>query len=101
MFRARHTLVLAAAGWYLIVPSSRLARNDAYKQPLNRWQVVQTFDDQDSCEQFRDNFFDSSRQERSVGVLNPQYRDYMFARCVAIDAPGVQTGQPPAAGPRS
>ena len=79
--------IILAAGWYLMVPPSTLSKSYAYKQPLNQWQVVQAFDDADACEDFKDNFFESSRQERTLGVLNPAYRDYMFAECVATDDP--------------
>ncbi|HEY2107479.1 MAG TPA: hypothetical protein VGH29_16895 [Candidatus Binataceae bacterium] len=79
--------LMLAAGWYLMVPPAKLSKSYAYKQPLNRWQVVQGFDDADSCADFRDNFFESSRQQRTLGVLNPAYRDYMFAQCVATDDP--------------
>jgi hypothetical protein len=84
--RTAAALALVLVGWYLMVPPSKLSSN-AYKQPLNRWQVIQGFDRADDCEDFKGNYFESSRQERALGVLNPAYRDYMFAQCVASDDP--------------
>jgi hypothetical protein len=85
--KPHHAITLALVGWYLMVPPSKLSATNAYKQSLNRWQVVQGFDTADGCEDFRLDFFQSARQERTLGVLNPAYRDYMFAQCVATDDP--------------
>jgi len=83
----RHAIAVALFGWYLMVPPSNLSQTSAYKQPLSRWVIVRSFDTADSCEDFKDTFFESSRQAWTLGVLNPAYRDYMFAACAASDDP--------------
>jgi hypothetical protein len=85
--KACHAAMLALAGWYLMIPSSALPPNIAYKQPLRKWQIVRGFDEADDCQDFLDSFFEDSRQKQSVGMLEPAYRDYMFAECVASDDP--------------
>ncbi len=75
-------------GWYLMLPPlTPPPTRYAYKRPLSQWRIVQSFDDADACQDYASTFFDSARQERAMGVLNPVYRDYMFAQCIASDDP--------------
>jgi hypothetical protein len=83
----RHAAALALAGWYLIIPSSTLPPGVAHKEPLRKWQTVRGFDSADDCEDFRSAFFERSRQRQGLNVLEPSYRDYMFAECIATDDP--------------
>lgn len=78
---------LALVGWYLIIPSSTLPPNVAYKKPLSKWQIVRSFDAADDCQDFLATFFEDSRQKQGLNLLEPAYRDYMFAECVATDDP--------------
>ena len=82
-----HAAALALVGWYLIIPSSTLAPGVAYKEPLREWQIVRAFDSADDCEDFRSVFFDRSRQKQGLNMLEPAYRDYMFAECISSDDP--------------
>ena len=85
--RPYHAAALALLGWYLIIPSSTLPPSVAYKEPLARWQIVRGFDTADPCEDFLNTFFEESREKQSLSMLEPAYRDYMFAKCVASDDP--------------
>jgi len=85
--KLRNTAALAIVGWYLVTPSSTLPPNVAYKEPLRNWQIVRGFDTADDCEDFLSTFFDQSREKQALNMLEPAYRDYMFARCVATDDP--------------
>ncbi len=82
-----HAATLVLVGWYLIVPPSKLSPTYAYQQPLKMWQIIRSFDTADDCEEFKGAFFQSSQQEHALGMLNPSYRDYMFAECIASDDP--------------
>jgi len=88
---ARHAAALAFAGWYLMITSSRLPPNLSYKQPLRKWQIVRSFDDAEECQDSLDEFFEQSREKKSVDMLEPAYRDFMFAECVASDDPRLMT----------
>jgi hypothetical protein len=59
----------------------------AYKEPLRKWHVVRGFDTADDCQDFLGSFFEGSQQKQTLNMLEPTYRDYMFAECVAIDEP--------------
>jgi hypothetical protein len=85
--KPHHAAALALAGWYLIVPSSRLPPGLAYKEPLRKWQVVRGYDSADDCQDSLDAFFEDSQQKQALNLLEPAYRDYMFAKCVATDDP--------------
>ena len=85
------TAALALAGWYLMIPSSGLPPNVSYKQPLRKWQIVRSFDNAEDCQDSLDEFFEQSRQKKSVDMLEPAYRDFMFAECVASDDPRLRT----------
>jgi hypothetical protein len=85
--KLHHAAALALVGWYLIIPPSNLSPTNAYKQPLNSWPIIRSFDSADDCEDFKGTFVESSHQQRAFGVLNPSYRDYMFAQCIATDDP--------------
>ena len=37
------------------------------------------------CEDFLSTFFEHSREKEALNMLEPPYRDYMFAECVASD----------------
>jgi len=78
---------LALLGWYLLVPPSTLPPSVAYKEPLRKWQMVRGFDTADDCEEFLSTFYEQSREKQSLDMLEPAYRDYMFAKCVASDDP--------------
>jgi hypothetical protein len=54
---------------------------------LRKWQIVQGFDSADDCEHFLSTFFEHSRQKKGLNMLEPAYRDYMFAECIASDDP--------------
>ena len=88
--KTRPAAALALVGWYLMVPPANLSKTDAYKQPLNRWVIVRSFDTADDCEDFQDTFFESSREAETLGTLSPAHRDYMFATCVASDDPRIK-----------
>ena len=81
------SVAITLAGWYLLLPPSKFPRTDAYKKPLGAWEIVRGFDTADDCEDFKESFFESSRQSDSLGTLDPAYRDYMFSQCVATDDP--------------
>ena len=83
----RHFAIFAFAGWYLIVPPITQSSNEAYKQPYATWQIVRGFDQADDCEKFKNTFMGSSREKVATGVLEPAYRDYMFAQCLASNDP--------------
>ncbi len=83
--KLRHATALALVGWYLMLPPSKLSPTIAYKAPLNTWQLIRSFDTADDCEDFRGTFFENSKEQRALGLLNPAFRDYMFAECVASD----------------
>jgi hypothetical protein len=82
-----HTAALVLIGWYLIIPSSKLPPGVAYKEPLSKWQIVRGFDTADDCQDFLDTFFEDSHQKQALNLLEPAYRDYMFAECIASDDP--------------
>jgi hypothetical protein len=85
--KPRHAAALALVGWYSIIPSSTLPPGVAYKEPLSRWQIVRGFDTADDCNDFLSSFFEDSRQKQALSLLEPAYRDYMFAECIASDDP--------------
>jgi hypothetical protein len=83
---------LVVAGWYLIIPPSIPPGSTyGYDKPVNQWRIIQAFDSADDCEDFKATFFDSSRQQRALGVLDPAYRNYMFAQCIASDDPRLRS----------
>ena len=57
----------------------------AYKEPLSKWQIVRGFDTADDCNDFLSTFFEGSQQKQALNMLEPAYRDYMFAECIASD----------------
>jgi len=83
----RHAAALILVGWYLMIPSSTLPPGVAYKEPLRKWQIVQGFDTADDCNDFLHTFFEGSRQKQALNMLEPAYRDYMFANGIATDDP--------------
>jgi len=85
--KPRHAAALTLVGWYLMIPSSTLPPGVAYKGPLRKWQIVRGFDTADDCQDFLGSFFEDSRQKQALNMLEPAYRDYMFAECVASDDP--------------
>jgi hypothetical protein len=85
--KPQHATALAIAGWYLMIPPSTLPPSAAYKEPLRKWQIVRGFDTADDCQDFLGNFFEDSQQKQALNLLEPAYRDYMFAECIASDDP--------------
>ncbi len=85
--KPRHAVALALAGWYLMIPPSTQPPGVGYKEPLGNWQVVRVFDTADECEDFLSTFFEQSRKKQSLNILEPAYRDYMFAECIGSDDP--------------
>jgi hypothetical protein len=83
----RHIASLALVGWYLMTPPSTLPPDLSYKAPLRKWLIVRGFDTADDCEDSRSSFFEESRQKVGLNMLEPAYRDFMFAECVASDDP--------------
>ena len=83
----RHIASLALVGWYLITPPSTLPPDLSYKAPLHKWHIVRAFDTADDCEDSRSSFFEDSRQKVALNMLEPAYRDFMFAECIASDDP--------------
>ena len=83
----RHAAALFLAGWYLMTPSSMLPQGIAYKKPLRQWYIVRSFDTADDCQDFLSTFFEDSREKQALNMLEPAYRDYMFAECIASDDP--------------
>lgn len=83
----RHAAALALVGWYLMIPQSALPPNVAYKKPLSTWQTIQSFDTADECQDYLSDFFQRSREKAALNMLEPAYRDFMFAQCVASDDP--------------
>jgi hypothetical protein len=83
----RHVTALALVGWYLMIPPSTLPPGVAYKEPLRKWRIVQGFDTADDCQDFLGTFSEDSQQKQALNMLEPAYRDYMFAECVATDDP--------------
>jgi hypothetical protein len=83
----RHLTALALVGWYLMIPPSTLPPGGAYKEPLRKWRIVQGFDTADDCQDFLGTFSEDSQQKQALNMLEPAYRDYMFAECVATDDP--------------
>jgi hypothetical protein len=76
----RHVVALALVGWYLMVPPSTLPPGVAYKEPLSKWQIVRGFDTADDCRDFLGTFSEDSQQKQALNMLEPAYRDYMFAK---------------------
>jgi hypothetical protein len=70
-----------------MIPSSTLPAGAAYREPLCKWQIVRSFDTADERDGFLSSFFESSRQKQALNILEPAYRDYMFAECIATDDP--------------
>jgi hypothetical protein len=85
--KPRHAAALALASWYLITPSATLPPSVAYKQSLRNWQIVQGFETADGCEDFLSTFFERSQTKQGLNMLEPAYRDYMFATCISSDDP--------------
>jgi hypothetical protein len=85
--KRRHAALLALVGWYLITPSSMLPPGVSYKAPLRKWRIVRGFDTADDCQDFLGTFSEDSQQKQALNMLEPAYRDYMFAECVATDDP--------------
>jgi hypothetical protein len=85
--KPRHAASLALVGWYLITPPSTLPPDVSYKAPLRRWHIVRGFDTADDWEDSRSSFFEDSRQKVALNMLEPAYRDFMFAECIASDDP--------------
>lgn len=83
----RHAAAIALVGWYLMIPRSTLPANVAYKKPLSTWQTIQAFDTAEQCQDYLSNFFQRSREKAALNMLEPAYRDFMFAQCVASDDP--------------
>jgi hypothetical protein len=83
--KPRLAAALALVGWYLMIPASTLPPGVAYKEPLRKWQIVRGFDIADECEDFLSTFFEHSREKQALNMLEPTYRDYMFAECVSSD----------------
>lgn len=85
--KLRHAAALALVSWYLMIPPSALPSGVAYKEPLSKWQIVRGFDTADDCNDFLSTFFEGSQQKQALNMLEPAYRDYMFAECIASDDP--------------
>jgi hypothetical protein len=85
--KIRHAAALALVGWYLVTPPSTLPPDVSYKAPLRKWRIVRSFDTADDCEDSRSSFFEESRQKVALNMLEPTYRDFMFAECIATDDP--------------
>jgi len=85
--KLRPAAALTLVGWYLMIPSSTLPPGVAYKEPLSKWQIVRGFDTAEGCDDFLSTFFEGSQQKQALNMLEPAYRDYMFAQCVATDDP--------------
>ena len=64
-----------------------LPQGIAYKKPLRQWHIVRSFDTADDCQDFLSTFFEDSREKQALNMLEPAYRDYMFAECIASDDP--------------
>jgi len=88
--KRRHAAALVLVGWYLIIPSSTLPPGVAYTQPLSKWAIVRGFDTADDCDDFLSTFFEDSRQKQALNMLEPAYRDYMFAKCISTDDPRLE-----------
>lgn len=89
--KPHHAAALALVGWYLMIPpSSTLPPGVAYKEPLRNWKIVRGFDTADDCDDFLSTFFEQAREKQGLNILEPAYRDYMFAECVASDDPRLQ-----------
>lgn len=82
-----HAAALALMGWYLLIPPATLPPNVSYRSPLSKWQTISAFDSADECQDFLTTFFQTSRQKAALNLLEPAYRDFMFAKCVASDDP--------------
>ena len=41
----------------------------------------------DDCQDFLGTFSEDSQQKQALNMLEPVYRDYMFAECIATDDP--------------
>jgi len=84
--KPRHDAALALVGWYLILPPES-GEKDA---PLNKWEIVNSFDDAETCERSRHDF-------HAGGMKNAQHptnkADLQFALraidsvCIATDDP--------------
>ena len=82
-----YLVIFVLAGWYLLIPPTGVPVGEAYKRPYNTWRIVRGFEQADDCEDFKDSFIESSREKAATGVLEPAYRDYMFAQCLASNDP--------------
>ena len=87
VMKTRHAAAFAVVGWYLITPPSTLPLNVSYKAPLRKWRIVRGFDTADDCQDFLGTFSEDSQQKQALNMLEPAYRDYMFAECIATDDP--------------
>ncbi|HTQ23998.1 MAG TPA: hypothetical protein VMI09_04830 [Candidatus Binataceae bacterium] len=83
----RYIASFALVGWYLITPPSTLPPDVSYKAPPRKWHIVRGFDTADDCDDFLGSFFEGSQQKQALNMLEPAYRDYMFAECIASDDP--------------
>lgn len=49
-----HAAAFAIVGWYLMVPPPAGGGNRLSYEPLSEWELIDTFDSRQACEQMRD-----------------------------------------------
>jgi hypothetical protein len=81
----RFLLPSGMARW---APPSTVAPDVSYyKAPSRKWHIVRDFNTADDCEDSRSSFFEHSRRKVALNMLEPAYRDFVFAECIATDDP--------------
>jgi hypothetical protein len=91
--KMRHWAPLGALAWYLLIPPAGLNPTAVQNEPLSTWQIVRGFDHSDDCEDYKDDFVRSSAQKHSLSALEPNYRYYMYAECIASNDPRLFYGK--------
>jgi hypothetical protein len=82
----RHAAALALAGWYLMIPPAHAYSN----APLNRWEIVNSFDTAAGCQMNRSEFIQDGTR-RMKANQSASDRDwgmrYEAALCISTDDP--------------
>jgi hypothetical protein len=91
--KIRHLAPLGALAWYLLIPSATIEPAAVQNEPLSSWQIVRGFDHSDDCEDFKNDFVRGSAQKHALSALEPNYRYYMYAQCIASNDPRLFYGR--------
>lgn len=88
-----HLAPLAILAWYLLIPPAAIEPTAVQNEPMSTWQIVRGFDHADDCEDFKNDFVHDSAQKHTLNTLEPNYRYYMYAQCIASNDPRLFYGK--------